>query len=121
MTSRASRSAAARSEAMILLRFACGLPSRQSICAHAMFVFVIKKLQEISARGRGYNFVRRVFHSVSDDKPETGFANDALAFFDIRAFQANHNRHLNSKIRGGADDPARDHVATHDAAKNIDE
>src|SRR5438128_4138126 len=61
-TSLASRSAAARIDEMIFVRFVLGSPNTQSICAHAMFVFAINTSPTLA--GGSYHLLCGIFHST---------------------------------------------------------
>src|SRR6185437_7332926 len=52
---------------------------------------------------------------------QSGFGQDLLAEFDIRAFEAHHERHRKAHLLRGGDDAVRDDVAFHDAAEDVDE
>src|SRR5690606_32462840 len=55
------------------------------------------------------------------NKIETGGGDDGLALFDVRAFEADHQRHLEAEVVHGVHDAARDAVAGHDAAEDVDQ
>jgi hypothetical protein len=52
---------------------------------------------------------------------QAGLAHDLLAQLDVGALQPNDQRHVQADLARGGDDAFRDHVATHDAAEDVDQ
>src|SRR5215212_5211304 len=75
----------------------------------------------VGSSGEANHFLRRVFHPVSDREVETGVSNDALTFFYIRSLETHHDRNFHAQVSCRFNDAARYHVATHDAAEDIDQ
>src|SRR5262245_31596416 len=66
-------------------------------------------------------FLRRVLHSVSDDEVQSGLFQHELSFFDVGAFQPNHDRFGDVQVAGRFDDAARNHIASDNAAENVNQ
>jgi hypothetical protein len=58
---------------------------------------------------------------VGGDDLQSGFRQDLLAQLDVGAFQAYHQRHVEADFPRRRDDALGDHVAPHDAAKDVDQ
>src|SRR5437660_12204551 len=67
------------------------------------------------------NLLSSVFHPVSHCEAQTRFANNALAFFYVGAFEPNNDRNFHTQVLCSAHDSARNHVAADNTAENIDE
>jgi hypothetical protein len=67
-------------------------------------------------------FLRCVLHAVGHGEIQAGFQQNLAAQFDIGAFHADHDGHLNTQVRAAAAPrrwPAR--IAAQNAAENIDQ
>src|SRR5712692_4774286 len=68
-----------------------------------------------------HNLLRGILHAARYGEVQSRFANHALAFFDVGSFQTNHDRNFHAEVGRRVDHAARDHIAAHDAAENVDE
>src|SRR6056297_3362237 len=68
-----------------------------------------------------YNLFGAVFQVVGGDHVEPGIRDDFLALFDIGAFQTHNQRYLQAHLFDGGNDAFGDHVAAHDATKDVDQ
>src|SRR5437667_1536618 len=67
------------------------------------------------------HFLRCVFHSLGDGEIESGFAQNFLAQFHVRTFQAHHHRNLDAEAASRGHYATGHDVAAHDAAENVDQ
>src|SRR5262249_40374188 len=74
-----------------------------------------------SISGGGDGLFGRVFHSVGDDEVQPGFFQHLLTFFDVCPFKPHDNRFGHFQIARRLDHAARDHVASDDAAEDVDQ
>src|SRR6185312_15880750 len=63
----------------------------------------------------------RIVEIVGGDHVETRSAENGLAFLDVGAFEADHQRHLEADLLDRGDHAFGDHVAAHDAAEDVDQ
>src|SRR5260370_7283128 len=68
-----------------------------------------------------HNFLCAVLHAYGDGEVQAAFAQNLLANLDVGSFHANDDGNVQLQILGSGDDAGGNNVATHDAAKNIDE
>ena len=61
----------------------------------------------------------RIGEVIRGNDGQARFRHDLLAEVDIRAFEADHQRHCELELLGRGDDALRDDVAAHDAAENV--
>src|SRR5215212_8962675 len=78
-------------------------------------------LPQLGCVGEGDDLFGGVLHAVADGEVHAGLGDEAAALFDVGAFEADDDRHLNADGPGGLDDAARDHVGADDAAEDVDE
>src|SRR6056297_1733736 len=68
-----------------------------------------------------YNLFGAIFQVVGGDHVEAGIRDDFLAFFDVGAFQTHNQRHFQAHFFYGGNNAFGDHIAAHDAAKDVDQ
>src|SRR6056297_2887792 len=74
-----------------------------------------------SAFDRFHDFLGAILEVVGGDDVEAGGVDDLLALFDVGAFEADNQRHLEAHFLDRGDDALGDHIAAHDAAEDVDQ
>src|SRR5713226_10419369 len=80
-----------------------------------------RRRRGLSRASQRNDFFRRVLHSRGDSEIQSRFPQNFLTEFDVRPFESHDDRHFDPEAPGRGDDSARDDVAAHDSAENIDE
>src|ERR1051325_4221052 len=75
----------------------------------------------LSVSGEGDDFFGGVLHTASYGEVEARFPDDALALFDVSAFETNDDGHAHAQVSCRANHTVGDHITAHDAAEDIDQ
>src|SRR6516162_2233453 len=68
-----------------------------------------------------HDLLRGVVKIVSRQHVQSRFADNLLALFDIGALEPHHQRYLEANLLHGPDHALGNHVASHDAAEDVDQ